>query len=316
MDANFLLYKNRTICHSIVAMCTVLLRNLVWTAPRVVAYLVLAPSAAQKADRWLELTWPLPAWTAPLALVLISLGSACALWCVWSFATTGQGTPNPLSPPKHLVVRGPYRISRNPIMLGGWMAGLGLAVILRSISLLTVYLITICAGVLYVRLVEEPELTRRFGESYRAYTRSVPRWIGCCLLLLCMFMMPLPAASAPSEPVPSVIVLIKCKPGTTSQWKGAFEKQIAPAIREAIEKGDEITGFQYFEKVVAGEPYDFVLIMHAQTFAFFDRPRFYPHYQALFRRLGKEQTERLLAEMESWEAMVTVTLVRGYGLPK
>ena len=30
---------------------------------------------------------------------------------------------------------------------------------------------------IYFPLVEEPELERRFGESYRQYKASVPRWI-------------------------------------------------------------------------------------------------------------------------------------------
>jgi len=111
-------------------------------------------------------------------------------------------------------------------------------------------------------------------------------------------------------------VLIKCKPGTSRQWKEAFDKQIAPLIGEARENGEEITGFEFFENVVAGQPYDFVLIMHAKSFGFFDRPRLYPHYRALFRRLGQEQAARLLSEMESWESVVTVTLVRAYGAPK
>jgi len=280
----------------------------------VAAYVIGAPLIASLADRRLGLAWPLPAWSFGLGLLMLALGTGGVLWCAWLFAVPGGGTPNPLAPPKYLVVRGPYRLSRNPIMLSGWVAGLGLAALLRSPSLLAIYLVTICAGVLYIRRFEEPELTRRFGDSYRAYARSVPRWICCLALLLCWT--PLRAEIAARESVPSVVVLIKCKPGTSHLWKEAFDKQIAPAIRDAHEKGDEITGFQLLDNVVSGQPYDFVLIMHAKTFAFFDRPRQYPHYQALYRRVGKEQASRVLAEMNSWESEATVTLVRAYGAPK
>jgi protein-S-isoprenylcysteine O-methyltransferase Ste14 len=36
--------------------------------------------------------------------------------------------------------------------------------------------ITLAAHVLVVH-VEEPELRKRFGQSYEAYCRSVPRWL-------------------------------------------------------------------------------------------------------------------------------------------
>ena len=60
------------------------------------------------------------------AIVLI-LGASLALWCVLLFAVVGRGTPLPFDPPR-LVVRGPYRLVRNPMALGvgSVVAGAGL----------------------------------------------------------------------------------------------------------------------------------------------------------------------------------------------
>lgn len=41
-----------------------------------------------------------------VAPLLIVVGGLIYLWCAWDFATTGKGTPAPIDPPKHLVVKG------------------------------------------------------------------------------------------------------------------------------------------------------------------------------------------------------------------
>jgi protein-S-isoprenylcysteine O-methyltransferase Ste14 len=63
-----------------------------------------------------------------LAGPLMLLGATIYFWCLWDFAVTGRGTPAPIDPPKHLVVRGLYRYVRNPMYVGvllviaGWAA--------------------------------------------------------------------------------------------------------------------------------------------------------------------------------------------------
>src|SRR5688572_13153055 len=49
---------------------------------------------------------------------LIVLGVAILLRCVWDFFAVGRGTLAPLDPPKHLVVNGLYRFTRNPMYNG------------------------------------------------------------------------------------------------------------------------------------------------------------------------------------------------------
>lgn len=53
-----------------------------------------------------------------LGLVPILMGAAIYLWCAWDFATFGKGTPAPIDAPKKLVVRGLYRVTRNPMYIG------------------------------------------------------------------------------------------------------------------------------------------------------------------------------------------------------
>ena len=46
----------------------------------------------------------------------LAAGLLLAGWTLRLFATVGQGTPAPWDPPQKLVVRGPYRHVRNPMI--------------------------------------------------------------------------------------------------------------------------------------------------------------------------------------------------------
>ncbi|NIM48963.1 MAG: hypothetical protein GTO22_06855 [Gemmatimonadales bacterium] len=127
-------------------------------------------------------------------------------------------------------------------------------------------------------------------------------------LALIAFTSPL---TAQGEPI-AVAVTIEFEEGRQSRWLEAFETHIVPGIREAIANG-ELVDFAYFESIAPTQAYDFLLVVRAPSFAFFDRRQVYPHYAALFRRVGVEEGRRIIAEMAEWEADVTVTLLRSYG---
>ena len=93
------------------------------------------------------------------------------------FATEGEGTLAPWDPPRRLVVRGPYRYVRNPMISGVVMVLFGEAALLLSPAHLDWALIFLGINALYIPLLEEPLLALRFGEAYREYCRHVPRLV-------------------------------------------------------------------------------------------------------------------------------------------
>jgi len=113
----------------------------------------------------------------PSGLIPLLPGIAGLLWCVWSFYTEGRGTLAPWSPPRHLVVTGLYRYSRNPmyvavtLILWGWAAGF------RSRPLAVYALAVMAAFHLRVVLGEEPWLARTHGAAWARYRADVPRWL-------------------------------------------------------------------------------------------------------------------------------------------
>ena len=99
------------------------------------------------------------------------------LWCLWLFATLGRGTPGPWDAPRRVVDVGPYGWVRNPMYLSVFLVVTGETLLFLSVPLL-IYLGVVALVVqLFVVGYEEPTLTERFGDEYRAYRRRVPRWI-------------------------------------------------------------------------------------------------------------------------------------------
>ncbi len=154
-----------------------LLRSLLASLPPLLLYSAVLPWAALRLDRSLGLDWGLPFWIQPLAALLMLVGAALAGWSFWALTFRGQGTPNPLVPTARLVESGPFRRSRNPLMLGGWLFGVGLACLLRSPSYLAAVGIIVLAGLFYVRRIEERGLAARFGQAWTQYAAHTPRWL-------------------------------------------------------------------------------------------------------------------------------------------
>lgn len=114
---------------------------------------------------------------AELIGLLIVGVAACVYLCgVWLFARAG-GTPLPFAPPRELVVKGPFRYTRNPLALSVVAAAAGLSLALRApIGLLYTGLLAVVLH-LYITRREEPALRRRYGEAYVAYCERIPRWV-------------------------------------------------------------------------------------------------------------------------------------------
>ena len=137
------------------------------------------PLALTSAGRWLDAWLRLP--TCPFTRVrlvagglLAAAGFLFALWTVYVQFTWGKGTPAPMMPTQKLIVEGPYRYCRNPMILGTMGFYLGLAIVVGSISAGGLVLLAAAAMFAYIKRVEEKELEARFGDAYCRYRDSTP----------------------------------------------------------------------------------------------------------------------------------------------
>lgn len=112
----------------------------------------------------------------PLGLVPAALGVAGLLWCVRDFYVAGKGTLAPWAPPRHLVVVGLYRHSRNPMYLAVLLILIGWAWAFGSPGLGVYAAFVAVAFQTRVVLGEEPWLARTHGQAWLDYARRVPRW--------------------------------------------------------------------------------------------------------------------------------------------
>jgi protein-S-isoprenylcysteine O-methyltransferase Ste14 len=112
---------------------------------------------------------------AGLGLVLIGLSLFVS--SLRRFAGDGKGTLAPWDPPRRLVIRGPYRYVRNPMISGVVFVLFGEALMLLSGPHFQWALIFLLINFIYIPLFEEQQLKARFGEAYIEYCRHVPRLV-------------------------------------------------------------------------------------------------------------------------------------------
>ena len=124
----------------------------------------LAPAGLSQARFW-------------VGLLTGAAGLAVAVWTVRLFWSAGEGTPAPWAPPKKLVVLGPYRHVRNPMITSVLLMLGSESLLLGSWHLAGWMLVFFLCNALYFTFVEEPGLQRRFGDDYLRYKANVPRWI-------------------------------------------------------------------------------------------------------------------------------------------
>jgi len=147
------------------------------------SFLILAPGVIVGVVPWLISHWRmqpaifgLPA-IRGLGVVLILLGIPVLLESFVRFALDGLGTPAPIFPTQHLVIRGPYRYVRNPMYIAAEAVVLGQGLLLGSWIIVAYVLLVWLVAHMFVLLYEEPTLRKTFGGDYDAYCASVPRWI-------------------------------------------------------------------------------------------------------------------------------------------
>ena len=146
-------------------------------------FLLLAPGIVAGLVPWWISRWHVRAafsGFAPFRVIgalLIASGIPILLESFGRFAVQSIGTPAPVSPTRHLVIKGFYRYVPNPMYLAvvSWILGQGL--LLDDIPILAYAALGWLVMHLFVLTYEEPTLRKSFGAEYETVCAHVPRWI-------------------------------------------------------------------------------------------------------------------------------------------
>ena len=110
-----------------------------------------------------------------VAMFFLALGLLLAIWSVRTFYTKGgEGTPGPWRPISNLIISGPYRYVRNPMILGVVDLLLFESALFASIPFLLWATVFFIGNIIYFKIYEEKELIKRFGTDYENYKNEVP----------------------------------------------------------------------------------------------------------------------------------------------
>lgn len=137
--------------------------------------LVLVPALLLWASGTLD--GPANALALLVGAVAALIGLSLAVWTARLFVTVGKGTPAPWDPPARLVIQGPYRYVRNPMITAVLLMLLAEALLFGSWPIAYWMVVFAVGNMIYFPLSEEPGLEKRFGEDYRRYKANVPRWV-------------------------------------------------------------------------------------------------------------------------------------------
>lgn len=109
-----------------------------------------------------------------ISMLLLAIGLFLTIWSVQTFYIKGgEGTPAPWKPISNLIISGPYRYVRNPMILGVVFLLLCEATLFDSIPLLYWTLSFFFINIIYFKYFEERDLINRFGADYEDYRNKV-----------------------------------------------------------------------------------------------------------------------------------------------
>lgn len=127
--------------------------------------------------------FPVEQFRTAFAIVLFSIGFAFGIWSIVVQNTVGKGGPLQIGnieiSPKtqNLVVTGPYKYTRNPMLFGACLMYFAFAVYLNSVAAAIVVILFMIFMLVFVKLSEEKRLEKDFGKSYEEYRKSVSMFI-------------------------------------------------------------------------------------------------------------------------------------------
>lgn len=117
-----------------------------------------------------------PEWRILGGGALVVFGIALVALAAGRFRNVGTN-PEPWKPSTAIVATGPYAITRNPMYLAMSIAYTGLAFAFDSVAALLLLPIAVLIIRTQVIAREERYLEAKFGDAYRDYKASVPRWL-------------------------------------------------------------------------------------------------------------------------------------------
>jgi protein-S-isoprenylcysteine O-methyltransferase Ste14 len=118
-----------------------------------------------------------------LAVILLLFGLLFAFWSIVVQNMVGKGGPlevvNIEVSPKtqNLVVTGPYRYTRNPMLFGACVFYYAVAIYLNSVIAIAIVTLFMTFMLIFVKLTEERRLLKDFGSDYEEYRQRVSMFV-------------------------------------------------------------------------------------------------------------------------------------------
>src|SRR3972149_9499395 len=118
-----------------------------------------------------------------ISIPFLLIGLIFGIWSNIVLFKIGKGGPTDgfgvaITPrTKKLVIKGPYRYSRNPMVFGAFLLYFGLSIYLDSLVCIAVLVFLFFWGIIYLRFIEEKRLLKDFGSKFIEYKDKVPMMI-------------------------------------------------------------------------------------------------------------------------------------------
>lgn len=128
----------------------------------------------------LSITTPL--WLLVVGVALMVIGLTLSLWSIIHMRHVGKGNPfdafgHEVAPrTRHLMTDGPYRYSRNPMLLGVFILQIGVVTMLHSWQAVLIFAAFVAIMLCQVSS-EEKRLAKDFGDEYAEYCKHTRRII-------------------------------------------------------------------------------------------------------------------------------------------
>ena len=118
-----------------------------------------------------------------IIIILLSTGLIFGIWSLIVQNTIGEGGPVEIgnieiSPKtKNLVVSGPYKNTRNPMLFGTFLIYLAFSLFINSITSVVIVCAIFVFMLTIVVKMEEKRLLKDFGNQYEEYRKKVSKFI-------------------------------------------------------------------------------------------------------------------------------------------